>query len=343
MRHLLNTLFVLTPENHLSLDGENVVVTCGKTEVARFALHTLEGILSFTYTGATPALMGACAARGIDLCFFSPNGRFLARTCGAERGNVLLRQQQYRICDDPRQSCRYARCFLMGKIYNSRWVLERATRDHPQRVPVERLKQTSQQLAAALPAVRVCELPEELLGLEGEAAQRYFDVFDELILQQKEDFTFHGRSRRPPLDAVNALLSFAYTILARDCAAALEGVGLDPYVGFLHRPRPGRSGLALDLMEELRSVLADRFVLNCINQKLVTKKHFNFQEDGAVLLNDEGRKAFFAAWQTRKQEELTHPFLQEKLPWGLVPYVQALLLARTIRGDLDEYPPFFWK
>lgn len=343
MRHLLNTLYVLTPENYLSLEGENVVVSREKAEVARFPLHTLEGIVCFTYAGASPALMGACAARGIDLCFFTPQGKFQARSCGPERGNVLLRQQQYRICDDPAQSCRYARGFLLGKVYNSRWVLERATRDHPQRVPVERLKQASGQLAAALPSIAACTDPAALLGLEGETAQRYFDVFDALILQQKEDFVFTARSRRPPLDAVNALLSFSYTMLARDCAAALESAGFDPYVGFLHRPRPGRTGLALDLMEELRSVYADRFALSCINQKMLTKKHFEFQSSGAVFLSTDGRKAFFAAWQAKKQEEITHPFLGEKLPWGLVPYVQALLLARTIRGDLEEYPPFFWK
>lgn len=238
MRKLLNTLFVLTPESYLSLDGETVVVSRDRCEVARFPLHTLEGILSFTYAGASPALMGTCARRGVDLAFFTPNGRFLARTVGEERGNVLLRQQQYRVADDPSLSCRYGRSFLLGKIYNARWVLERATRDHPQRVPVEKLKQTSAQLAAALPRIQDSATPEELNGVEGEAAQRYFAVFDSLILQQRDEFAFTGRSRRPPLDAVNALLSFAYTLLARECAAALEGVGLDPYVGFLHRPRP---------------------------------------------------------------------------------------------------------
>ena len=343
MRKLLNTLFVLTPECYLSLDGETVVVNRDKTEMARFPLHTLEGILSFTYAGASPALMGACARRGVDLVFFSPNGHFLARTVGEERGNVLLRQQQYRVADDPAMSCGYARCFLLGKVYNARWVLERATRDHPQRVPVERLKQVSAQLAAALPDLETGVTLEELNGFEGEAAQRYFSVFDSMILQQRDGFSFHGRSRRPPLDAVNALLSFAYTLLARECAAALEGVGLDPYVGFLHRSRPGRQSLALDLMEELRAVFADRLVLSCINQKIVTPKHCQRQESGAVLLTDAGRKAFLAAWQRRKQEVLTHPFLGEKIPWGLVPYVQALLLARTLRGDLEVYPPFFWK
>lgn len=343
MRHLLNTLYVLTPENYLCLDGENVVVQQGKQEAARFPLHTLEGIVCFTYPGASPALMGACAQRSVDLCFFSPRGRFLARTVGEERGNVLLRQQQYRAADSERQSCLYARSFLVGKVYNGRWVLERATRDHPQRVPVERLKTLCAQMAAALPLMASCEDLGQLRGLEGEAAQRYFDGFGHLILQQQADFAFTGRSRRPPLDNTNALLSFAYTMLANDCAAALQSVGLDPYVGFLHRSRPGRRSLALDLMEELRAVFADRFVLSCINQKIVNPTHFLRQESGAVLLNDTGRKSFLAAWQKKKQEQIKHPFLGEKVPWGLVPYVQALLLARTLRGDLDAYPPFFWK
>ena len=343
MRQLLNTLFVLSADNYLTLDGENVVVTCDKQERARFPLHTLEGIVCFTYAGASPALMGACARRGIDLCFFSPQGKFLARTVGEERGNVLLRQTQYRVVDDLLQSCRYARGFVLGKVYNARWVLERATRDHPQRVPVDELKHTAAQLAAALPLIETCDDPAQLLGLEGEAAQRYFDRFNDLILQQQDNFTFTGRSRRPPLDNINALLSFAYTMLAHDCAAALTAVGLDPYVGFLHRPRPGRQSLALDLMEELRAVYADRFVLSCVNQKILTAKHLQKQENGAVFLTDDGRRAFFKAWQSKKQEQITHPFLREKLPWGLVPYVQALLLARTLRGDLDVYPPFFWK
>ena len=343
MRKLLNTLFVLSENAYLSLDGENVVVSQDRQETARFALHTLEGILCFSYPGATPALMGKCAELGVSLAFFTPRGKFLARTTGVTRGNVLLRQQQYRAADDPFASSRFARGFLLGKVYNARWVLERATRDHPQRVPVERLKALSGQLAAALPRIQDALTAEELRGIEGEAAQRYFDGFDSLILQQRETFAFAGRSRRPPLDPVNALLSFAYTLLARECAAALEGVGLDPYVGFLHRPRPGRASLALDLMEELRPVCADRFVLSCINQKQLTARHCQRQESGAVLLTEEGRRAFLTAWQQRRQQTIQHPFLGEKLPWGLVPHMQALLLARTLRGDLDCYPPFFWK
>ena len=343
MRKLLNTLFVLTESSYLSLDGENVLVSQGKTEIARFPLHTLEGILCFSYAGASPALMGACAQRNVDLTFFTPRGRFLARSVGEIRGNVLLRQQQFRSADDPGVGCRYAKGFLLGKIYNARWVLERATRDHPQRVPVDKLKTLSKQLAEALHQVEDAMSTEELRGIEGEAAKLYFSGFDALVLQQRETFGFTKRTRRPPLDPINALLSFAYTLLARDCAAALEGVGLDPYVGFLHSPRPGRTSLALDLMEELRSVCADRFVLTCINQRTILPKHCEKQESQAVFLTEEGRRLFLQAWQTRKQQVIQHPFLGEKIPWGLVPYVQALLLARTLRGDLDEYPPFFWK
>ncbi len=343
MKHLLNTLFVLTEDSYLSLDGENVVVLRDKKETARFPLHTLEGILCFTYPGASPALMGACAKRGVDLCFFTPKGRFLARTVGEERGNVMLRRQQYRIADNETESCRYARSFILGKVYNGRWVLERATRDHPQRVPVQKLKTLSAQMAAALPLIENSEDTAQLLGLEGEAAQRYFDGFGDLVLQQKEAFAFTNRSRRPPLDNMNALLSFAYTLLARDCTAALESVGLDPYIGFLHRPRPGRCSLALDLMEELRAVFADRFVLSCVNQKVMAEGHMQQQENGAVLLTEEGRRTFLTAWQRKRQEQITHPYIGEKLPWGLVPYVQALLLARTLRGDMNAYPPFFWK
>lgn len=239
MRQLLNTLFVLSEDAYLSVNGENVVISREQKEVARFPLHTLEGILCFSYAGASPALMGACVQRGVDIAFFSPRGQFLARTVGEERGNVLLRQTQNRVSDDPYQSCRYARGFILGKVYNARWVLERATRDHPQRVPVEAFKTVAAQMAQSLPLIASCEDPAQLLGLEGEAAKLYFGVFNHLILQQQSDFRFTSRSRRPPLDNINALLSFAYTLLTRDCTAALESAGLDPYIGFMHRPRPG--------------------------------------------------------------------------------------------------------
>lgn len=343
MKHFLNTLFVLTSENKLLLDNENVLVRNGNTDLARFPLHTLESIISFTYAGATPALMGACAERGINLCFYSPTGKFLARTSGGERGNVLLRMKQYRIAESKDESCLYGRNFIVGKIYNGRWVVERALRDHPMRVPVDELKELSLELQTYLKAASNCTDLLELQGIEGKAAQCYFHGFKSLILQQQNEFVFDSRNRRPPKDKVNALLSLTYSLLTRDCEAALESVGLDPYVGFIHRQRPGRCSMALDLMEEFRHPFADRFVLSCINQKILQPNDFYSFESGAVMLTDEGRKKFFSAWQKRKQEILTHPFLAEKIPWGLVPYAQALLLARTVRGDLEEYPPFFWK
>ena len=343
MKRLLNTLYVTSPNRYLSLDGENVVISEKNEEVGRVPLHNLEMIVTFGYTGASPALMGACASKNVGLVFLSGNGRFIARVVGEVYGNVTLRKEQYRRSEQKEESLAIARNCIIGKVYNSRWILERAARDYSMRLDAEKLRSKSGFLASSLTKIRNCRSASELLGLEGEAASVYFSVFDDLILQQKEDFHFTGRNRRPPTDEVNAMLSFAYTLLARDCAAALEGVGLDPYVGFLHRPRPGRTSLALDLMEELRAVYADRFVLTCINQKTILPKHCIKQESQAVLLTDEGRRAFLRDWQLRKQQMIQHPFLCEKIPWGLVPYVQALLLARTLRGDLEGYPPFFWK
>ncbi len=343
MRKWLNTLFVLSEDSYLALEGETVLVLAGEEKRGQFPLHTLESILCFSYKGASPALMGACAQRGVNLCFLSPKGRFLARVSGENPGNVLLRKAQYRVSDDEGQSCRLARCFLFGKVYNCRWSLERTRRDHALRVDEEALAHACSLLANALPAI-LCETDlGALRGLEGQAAAVYFGAFDRLILNQRETFSFSDRSRRPPLDPVNALLSFSYTLLTNACVGALESVGLDAYVGFLHRDRPGRSSLALDLMEELRPLFADRFVVTLINNRVIRPNYFVTRENGAVWLTDEGRKAVLSAWQKRLGETLTHPYLKEKLPWGLVPYVQALLLARTLRGDLDAYPPFLWK
>ncbi len=343
MRHLLNTLYVTTENSYLSLDGENVVVNRDKEIIARFPLHALQGIISFSYAGASPALMGACAGRGINLVFCNPRGRFLARCCGESNGNVLLRRQQYRIADDPAESTKLARNMTFGKVSNARWSIERTRRDHKLRVDDAVLLDVSQKLKDALPAFLDVEEPDTLRGLEGVAATAYFSAFDHMILNNKEDFFFRTRSRRPPLDNVNALLSFAYSLLTNDCAAALETVGLDSYVGFLHTDRPGRTSLALDLMEELRPCIADRFVLTLINNRIIQGKDFQHQENEAVLLTDDARKTFLQAWQEHKKEEITHPYLKEKLPWGLVPYIQAQLLSRTLRDDLDEYPPFLWK
>jgi CRISP-associated protein Cas1 len=343
MRKLLNTLYVTSADTYLSLDGENIVISKDKIELSRIPLHNLEGIVSFGYTGASPALMGACAKHNISLSFMKQNGKFLARVVGEVRGNVTLRKAQYRISDNVMESNSIAKNFIIGKLYNTRWVIERATRDYSIRLDVNRLKGISKTLLNSMKLVEDCKDLEQLRGFEGEAASQYFSIFNELILQQKEGFSFHCRNKRPPLDNVNAMLSFVYTLLAHDFVAALETVGLDPYVGFLHRDRPGRVSLALDMMEELRSVYADRFVISLINKREVNAEGFTQKENGAVIMDSDTRKIVLKAWQSKKQEIITHPFLQEKLEWGLVPYAQSMLLARYIRGDIDAYPVFMWK
>lgn len=343
MRKLLNTLFVTSEEAYLALETENVAVYIGEEKKAQYPLLVLESIISFSYKGASPALMGACARKGIQLTFLTPHGRFLARVCGREQGNVLLRKEQYRLSDDLEKSCHIARNFIFGKVYNQRWVLERTLRDHRMRVDSAALESASQALAGLLPVIETETDLDALRGLEGEASVRYFHVFDEMVLNQKADFLFDGRNRRPPTDNMNALLSFAYVLLSNDCASALESVGLDSYVGFMHRDRPGRTSLALDLMEELRAPMADRLCITLVNNRVLQDKHFERQESGAVFLGEDGRKLFLSAWQNKKKEEITHPYLKEKMAWGLVPYVQSLLLARCLRGDLDGYPPFLWK
>ncbi|WP_243290907.1 type I-C CRISPR-associated endonuclease Cas1c [Bacillus sp. FJAT-47783] len=343
MKKLLNSLFVTQPDVYLSLDGDNIVLLKEQEKLGRLPLHNLESIVSFGYTGASPALMGYCAERNISLVFLTSSGRFLARVIGKSKGNVVLRKKQYRLSEDEVFSAKIARNFIVGKIYNNKWIIERMTRDYPLRIDVTQFKEISQYLSSIILEVRKCEDLERLRGLEGQAAISYNRLINQMILQQKKDFYFHSRSRRPPLDNVNGMLSFAYTLLANDMAAALEGVGLDAYVGFLHRDRPGRVSLALDVMEELRGVYADKFVLSLINKKVVNNNDFLKKENGAVIMTDEARKKFLAAWQNKKQEKITHPYLGEKISWGLVPHVQALLLARYLRNDLDEYPPFMWK
>lgn len=343
MKKLLNTLFVINPDSYLRLDGENVVVQCDEKIVGRVPLHNIEGIVTTGYTGASPALMGKCADEDITLTFLTSSGRFRCRVSGPVRGNVFLRKKQYDLSSRPDASCDIARMFITGKLYNQRWMLERFTRDHAMRVDVNLFKKISQEFKEAIEQIQSVDNLDSLRGIEGQMANRYFAIFDQFILQQKEDFQMYGRNRRPPLDNVNALLSFAYSLLTGDCASALETVGLDPYVGFMHQDRPGRISLALDLVEEVRGVYADRFVIQLINKKVITKDHFWKKESGAVLLSDDGKRKFLSAWQEKKQESLQHPFLGEKIQWGLVPYVQALLLARYLRGDLDGYPPFLWK
>jgi CRISPR-associated protein Cas1 len=346
MKHLLNTLFVTTQGAYLSKEGETVVVSVERETKLQVPIHTLGGIICFGNVLCSPFLLGLCGKNNVHLSFLTENGRFLARVHGPVSGNVLLRRTQYRMADNEMSSKDIAGNIVTGKIANCRNVLLRARRD---RIAThagacsEALGNAVRRLANSLEDISEAKTLGEVRGIEGSAAKAYFDVFDDLIMAQKDDFFFRGRNKRPPLDNTNALLSFLYTILAHDVASALEAVGLDPAVGFLHRDRPGRPGLALDLMEELRPYLADRLALSLINRQQIKGKGFSKTESGAVIMDDETRKEVLIAWQKRKQEEIIHPFIEEKIQIGLLPYVQALLMARFLRGDLEEYPTFLWK
>jgi CRISPR-associated protein Cas1 len=342
MKQLLNVLYVTTPEAFLSLDGENIVIKKDENVAMRVPLHNLENVVCFSYPGASPALMGACAERNVGLCFLTPHGRFLARVVGKVRGNVLLRKTQYQLSENEEYSVKIAASFLIGKLSNCRKVIERALRDHAMLIDVQALSAASASLKESLKAVQDCRTIYDLMGFEGSAAKIYFGVFDQLFFLQRKDLFLKERSRRPPLDNLNALLSFLYTLLTSEVSSALETVGLDPYVGFLHQDRPGRPSLALDLMEELRPVFADRLALSLINRQQINGKGFTQKESGGILMDDDTRKKVLMAWQERKKEEIVHPFLKERIAFGLIPYIQALLLARHLRGDLDAYPPFFW-
>lgn len=343
MRKLLNTLYITSPDSYLSRDGENVVVREEDKEKFRIPIHNLESIICFNHSDASPSLMGLCAEKGIALSFLSPNGYLYARIVGEYNGNVLLRRKQYRVADSLTDSCLYAKNFIIGKVYNSRSVLQRALRDHENDENRHDLNLAVDCLNLQLYRIEKSDSLDTLRGIEGESAHIYFSCFNHLITNNTESFCFSGRNRRPPLDNVNALLSFLYTLLMHDVQAALETVGLDPYVGFLHRDRPGRASLALDLMEELRPYLSDRMTLSLINRRQVDSKGFVKKESGAIIMDDETRKAVITAWQKRKQEEIMHPYIEEKIPVGLLPYVQALLLSRSLRGDIDAYPPFLIK
>jgi len=341
MRKLLNTLYVTTPDSYLLRDGENVVVKVKDVEIFRIPIHNLEGIVCFAYMGASPQLMRLCTDNNVGLSFLTPNGKFLARVNGKVRGNVLLRRTQYRKADLDEDSLDLAKCFIIGKVVNCRTVLGRGIRDHGDVVDINKIRSVDDLLIDNLKSIDSCLNSDSLRGIEGNCAKFYFSVLDELILKQKDNFFMFNRNRRPPLDNMNSLLSFLYTLLAHDVESALETVGLDPYVGFFHVDRPGRPSLALDLMEELRPFIADRLALNMVNLKQIDEKDFLKKENGAVLMTDDGRKEILSVWQKRKQDQITHPYLNEKISVGLIPYVQAMLLARYLRGDIDGYPPFF--
>lgn len=302
MKKLLNVLYITKPETFLALENETIAVKENNETLMRVPLLNIEGIVHFGYTmGCSHALIAECAKRNILITFLTENGKYLGSTIGESRGNVTLRKEQYRISDDENRSCFYARNFIFGKLHNAKWILERATRDYELRVDVEAIKKESEQISKLMKDALSCENLEVLRAIEGNAAHSYYKVINELILQNREFFAFRGRNRRPPTDPINALLSFSYVLLAAECRHALETVGLDAFVGFLHRDRPGRASLALDLMEELRSVMADRFVISLINRQEVTQKDFRFTESGAVLLTDDAKRKFLAAWQTKRK------------------------------------------
>lgn len=345
MRRMRNTIYVTSEDSWLRKDGANLVVEVGGVERGRAPLHMLEGIVGFGRAGASPSLLAACAEAGITVSLLDPNGRFLARIEGRRTGNVLLRRQQYRIADDAARTVPIVRGIVAAKTANQRTILRRALRDHGENLGEAKvgLEAAERRLTDAARRMLVTDTVDALRGIEGEAAAVYFEVFPALIRVDNPAFRFGGRSRRPPLDRTNALLSFLYALLGHDCRSALEAHGLDPQIGFLHADRPGRSSLALDLMEELRPVLADRLALSLVNRRQMSAEDFVVEEAGAVRLTDEARKRALVAWQERKRDELRHPFLDETMPLGLIAHAQAQMLARHLRGDLDGYPAFVWK
>ncbi len=326
----------------LAQDGETVAIRVEQETKLRVPVHTLTGIVCFGQVSCSPFLMGLCAEHGVGISFLTEHGRFLSRVQGPISGNVLLRRKQYRVTDDEAGTASIAKAVVLAKVANCRTVLLRAARERSEGESPE-LDKAVLRLRRILDEISGQDHVDRIRGHEGDAAATYFEVFDHLILTAKEHFFFRQRSRRPPLDNMNALLSFLYTLLTHDMVGALETVGLDPAVGYLHRDRPGRPSLALDLVEELRPVLADRLALTLVNRQQIAETGFRQLETGAVVMDDETRKAVLVAWQKRKQEEIVHPFLGEKIPLGMVPYVQATLLARYLRGDSDGYPCFFWK
>ncbi len=343
MKHLLNTLFVTTQGAYLAKTGDTVEVLHEQQTKLRVPIHTLGSIVCFGNVTCSPFLMGMCGEKNVLVSFLTENGRFLARVHGPVNGNVLLRKEQYRRSDDVAASAEIARAVVIAKIANSRVVLSRALRDRPDTAGKDTIEKALVEMGQHLDDLKYPKPLDTVRGLEGMAANAYFDCFDNLITANKDAFSFLLRNRRPPLDNVNALLSFLYTLLVHDVESALEGVGLDPAVGFLHRDRPGRPSLALDMMEELRAYLADRLALSLINRQQVKPEGFQKTESGAVMMDEDTRKTVLIAWQKRKQEEITHPFLQEKIQVGLLAHVQAMLMARYLRGDLDGYPPFLWR
>ncbi|MBR4103071.1 MAG: type I-C CRISPR-associated endonuclease Cas1 [Thermoguttaceae bacterium] len=343
MKRFGNTVYVTTQKIYVRQDGTNLVFSLDGKEVRRLPIHTLDGVVAFGAVSWSPFALGLCAENGVAVSMLTENGKFLARVVGPQSGNVLLRRAQHRRTTAPETAAEAARAFVSAKIANARVVLQRAVRDRGAQTNVDALERAAQKLSRSIFDLTRSPTVAQIRGVEGDAARTYFSVFNELIVAQKHAFVFRERSRRPPLDPINALLSFLYVLLAHDLRSACEAVGLDPQLGFLHADRSGRASLALDLTEEFRPWLADRLALSLINRRQIDPRGFERSESGAVVMSDATRKTVLTAWQERKRDELQHPFLGEKVPIGLLPLVQARLLAKWLRGELDAYPAFFWK
>jgi CRISPR-associated protein Cas1 len=343
MKKLLNTIYVTSQGSYLRKEGETVVIESKEQKLLQIPVHMIEGIVCFGNVRCSPFLLGFCGERNISVSFVTESGKFLASVRGPVSGNVLLRRDQYRLADNTDTTIAVAKNIILGKMINTTVILKRAIRDHGEKINKSRIESSISSLERLILSIDDSKSLDELRGKEGQGAQQYFEAFDDLILIQKSHFAFNGRSRRPPLDNVNAVLSYLYTILSHDVRSALESIGLDPSVGFLHRDRPGRYGLALDIMEEFRPIIADRLTLTLINRKQLQKTHFTKSATGAVRMDEHARKTILVAYQQRKQDLIFHPYLKEEVPIGLLFYIQATLLARYIRGDIDGYPPFIWR
>ena len=342
MRKLKNILYITSPDAYIMCEGEALKIRIGKDKEIKLPAHNLEGLVQFGYPGVSPRAMALCAKLGISITFLSQHGKFLARVEGPQSGNILLRREQYRIYDQYEKSLLISKSMIAAKIINSNLILKRGIRDYSDRMNID-FERAIEKLDQMPESIINCDSEDVLRGIEGDAAREYFGKFSNLIFVDKSEFYFNGRNKRPPLDKMNCLLSFLYTLLVHECKSACETVGLDPSAGFMHKDRPGRPSLALDLMEELRPVFADRLALTLVNRRQIKPEHFEHLPQGDIRITEDGKKVVLEAWQARKNDLITHHYIGEKIEFGLIPYVQALLLSRHIRGDIAEYPAYIWR
>lgn len=339
MKKLLNTLYLTNPDYYLRKEGRNIVITLDEKRVARFPIHIFKQVVCFNYMGVSPDLMKMCMEENVAITFFTPYGKYCGRVIGSSYGNIYTRKKQYKIAES-QESLEFVKNIIYAKAYNSRKILIRGKLDHRDRVDIRRLENVIENIKILMLEIKNSKNKDSIRGIEGTIAREYFSVLDELIIKQKEDFFFIERSKRPPMDRFNALISFLYSLLTNNIAAALEGVGIDSYAGFFHTDRPWRVSMALDIIEEMRAFIVDKFAISTINLNRINKNHFEIKENGACLLNEKGRETLLEFWNKKEQEEIYHPFVEENIKIGLLPHVQAQLLNSYIRGDINSYPPF---